>query len=720
MNTTKRSIVVSAILVIALCISLVAGATFALFTSESKVNIAVTSGKVDVTATASAPVLNTTLAAGNLTETTAVLDGGNIVLTNFVPGDFVTFNITIHNASTVKVWYRTIITYVTDNGLFAGLVVTLDGEPYTGATDISSYTALEVGSADKTIAVKIALPEGAGNAYQGKSCTISYSVYAVQGNADVTAVDEVKHVYNSVDLANALTGPQHSDLGTISLENDIDMTGWESIDLTYRSFVLNGNGHSLKNQSAPLASKMGVAAYTINNVKFENADIDTGTTAFAGAIVGEICAEGGNYLTIDGCQLINSSIYAYKYAGGFAGFISRPSAGSVTITNSKVINSHISTTDSSVGGLIGHTYSDTTITNCSIDADSSVSCAEAREGQEAKAGGLVGTVNGTTTIASSTIAASTTLGNVNAKAPIAKRLVGRAMGTGKVEMGEDIWTTHLVLKNLLNSANDLNLTLTHNYYLGEVGSYYDVYNVLREIKNDEALVNKTTANVWTLNGAGHTIYGLTRPLITTVGNIKLTIKDLTISGANIKSNRDQANGLGTAAFIGYVDCESGNVITLENCKLVDSHVEGTEADVRTAGLIGHVQGSISTEPGQGGTVSIKNCVVNNCTIKSVDSASAIINNTYAATTIDNCQVIGNTTITSTEVRDGEGRAHTAVLVGSVQYSSTTTITNITVADTVSVNRAGTAAPLHAWVARLCEDGGNWGVAVINGTRYTHI
>lgn len=35
---------------IALCMSLMAGATFALFTSESKVNIAVTSGKVSVVA----------------------------------------------------------------------------------------------------------------------------------------------------------------------------------------------------------------------------------------------------------------------------------------------------------------------------------------------------------------------------------------------------------------------------------------------------------------------------------------------------------------------------------------------------------------------------------------------------------------------------------------------------------------------------------------------
>ena len=38
---------------IALCMSVVAGATFALFTSDSSVNIAITSGNVEVTATAS-------------------------------------------------------------------------------------------------------------------------------------------------------------------------------------------------------------------------------------------------------------------------------------------------------------------------------------------------------------------------------------------------------------------------------------------------------------------------------------------------------------------------------------------------------------------------------------------------------------------------------------------------------------------------------------------
>ena len=46
----KKKILLSSILTIALCLSLIAGSTFALFTSESKVNIAVTSGKVEMLA----------------------------------------------------------------------------------------------------------------------------------------------------------------------------------------------------------------------------------------------------------------------------------------------------------------------------------------------------------------------------------------------------------------------------------------------------------------------------------------------------------------------------------------------------------------------------------------------------------------------------------------------------------------------------------------------
>lgn len=45
-KSIRRNVIVSALLAICLCASLIAGATFAIFTSESKVNIAVTSGNL--------------------------------------------------------------------------------------------------------------------------------------------------------------------------------------------------------------------------------------------------------------------------------------------------------------------------------------------------------------------------------------------------------------------------------------------------------------------------------------------------------------------------------------------------------------------------------------------------------------------------------------------------------------------------------------------------
>ena len=49
----KKKVLMSSIVTIVLCLTLIAGSTYALFTSESNVNVAVTSGKVVVKAVAS-------------------------------------------------------------------------------------------------------------------------------------------------------------------------------------------------------------------------------------------------------------------------------------------------------------------------------------------------------------------------------------------------------------------------------------------------------------------------------------------------------------------------------------------------------------------------------------------------------------------------------------------------------------------------------------------
>ena len=66
----KKRILLTSVCSILLCFCLITGATYALFTSESKVNVAVTTGKVDVVAVAE----NFKLYSGEWNEETGQYD----------------------------------------------------------------------------------------------------------------------------------------------------------------------------------------------------------------------------------------------------------------------------------------------------------------------------------------------------------------------------------------------------------------------------------------------------------------------------------------------------------------------------------------------------------------------------------------------------------------------------------------------------------------------
>lgn len=187
----KKKALLSSLCTIALCFAVIAGSSFALFTSESGVNVAVSAGKVSVVATADAPVLRSTLPQGNLAETSALLGAhdNTVRLDKLVPGDYVTFSITVTNHSSVAVKYRTVLSRVSDDGLWEALEVTIGGIAFDGATKTSAWAELAPGAAPVVISVKVALPEEADNACRGKSCCFAYTVEAVQGNAAPTVWD---------------------------------------------------------------------------------------------------------------------------------------------------------------------------------------------------------------------------------------------------------------------------------------------------------------------------------------------------------------------------------------------------------------------------------------------------------------------------------------------------------------------------------------------------
>ncbi len=219
----KKKTLLTAILSIVMCLSLMAGATFALFTSESKVNIAITSGKVELTATVSDVYLKDlnettytrTVADGEtvgfesqdgFTDTrTLKFDGQKLYLSNISCGDAVKFNVNVENTSTIAAKYRVIISTENNTGLFEGLVVGVGGKTFRGLT-YTPWKLLTANTDGETIGFEIELPDTGNNAYdnkfKGKACDIVVTVEGIQGNAET--FDDL-FVQEDVEVSSGIT-----------------------------------------------------------------------------------------------------------------------------------------------------------------------------------------------------------------------------------------------------------------------------------------------------------------------------------------------------------------------------------------------------------------------------------------------------------------------------------------------------------------------------------
>lgn len=214
-KSNKRSLIVSAVIAICLCTCLIAGATFAYFTADSKVNIVVKAGKVDVVAEVTAPTLyspkaiatdgtiaddaNVATAENFANGGTAVLNGNTLTLERLTPGDKVEFGISIKSNSNVKTLYRYGYEIEAMDGadikqakkLYSGLVFGLD------EIETSKYVSYRTGwtelTAEKTLNVSVELPAAAESAYMDLSGKIVFVVEAVQGNVQVNEGEEFEY-----------------------------------------------------------------------------------------------------------------------------------------------------------------------------------------------------------------------------------------------------------------------------------------------------------------------------------------------------------------------------------------------------------------------------------------------------------------------------------------------------------------------------------------------
>lgn len=196
----KKKTLFTSFLTIVMCLCLTVGATFALFTSSSEVDISVTSGTVDVKATVDTlkyKSLNDTdwQDFNNGTSTTfevggtASVDGGKVTLSRIVPGDAVSFNVQVTNYSDVIVKYRTVIKNAqnSDEDLYNALAIKVNGYKFNGlvSTPWTKLDAVTAPTSIVTIPVSIELPANASGAnLMGKTVAINVLVEAIQGNAE--------------------------------------------------------------------------------------------------------------------------------------------------------------------------------------------------------------------------------------------------------------------------------------------------------------------------------------------------------------------------------------------------------------------------------------------------------------------------------------------------------------------------------------------------------
>ncbi len=188
----NKKVILSSILSLLLCLSLIAGGTFALFTSTANTNIAITSGNVEVlawidnieTATLGDVRTDKTFALGGSASYNAAAN--KLTVDKIAPGDSVKFDVNIENKSNINVSYRVKVAFVGElqNALVAN--IKLPGDDSTTALTAANVSTKwkQFDETNKVVLpMNVELPVGVGSDYMNESAEIIVTVEAVQGNA---------------------------------------------------------------------------------------------------------------------------------------------------------------------------------------------------------------------------------------------------------------------------------------------------------------------------------------------------------------------------------------------------------------------------------------------------------------------------------------------------------------------------------------------------------
>lgn len=209
----KKKIILMSLLSIVMCASLITGATLALFTSESQVNIIVSSGKVAAVATLG-DITTYSMGEERADDTfanggAAAVGGATLTMNKVMPGDKAVVEVNVENSSTVAVKYRVRIAGEGDAQLLDQLLVgySADKYLYTYYSEfVSDWGTLAEGKTTSYLSVE--LPSYVADNAMGKVCELTVAVEVMQGNGPTDETSVAKKVYpvtTQEELVTALT-----------------------------------------------------------------------------------------------------------------------------------------------------------------------------------------------------------------------------------------------------------------------------------------------------------------------------------------------------------------------------------------------------------------------------------------------------------------------------------------------------------------------------------
>jgi hypothetical protein len=333
----KKKVLLTSIMTIVLCLCLIAGSTFALFTSQSEVGIEVTAAKVEMTANISALKLASVRPAtvaeirnnpeiiiedefggqyvyADRADTfanggTAIFEDATLTLDRITPGDKVSFNIEGANTSDVTVQYRYVIECEDGQKLMSALRISVEGVTYEflGAYT-SGWKTLTPGNDITPAPVVIEFPVDKGNEYQELTTKIKVTVEAVQGNADVSG--------SQYDVVEFLDGVNVDMEGkTIS---GVGVVNYETLDLSNGTIAIKevgfeNFGNATLTNVAIDGGTPGTVAYGYAIVSNNNSNTDLNNVDIATANGGIAAANGAKVVFNGGEVIINSANTAQRY-----------------------------------------------------------------------------------------------------------------------------------------------------------------------------------------------------------------------------------------------------------------------------------------------------------------------------------------------------------------------------------------------------------------------